>query len=213
MLVLDFDGVIVDSNIMKLESLSAAVSSYGEHAVSCIRALHIRNPSLTREEKLTQVLTKYHGSATEMADRLAACMQISREYIAAQGGVKSDNLALNALIRLSNRVDKLFILSGAPRTEVLEFMRSNRVQIVDTRIFGGPTSKMTNAQVIRDCLGIALTFLGDSLDDFRVAQMMGWNFFYISGWSLHRKEFAELGTRMKVLTYENLDDFERRYSV
>lgn len=178
-LVLDCDGVILESNAAKAAGFARVFSDWPEH-VPAILALHERYGGVSRYKKFEWIYRDIlrQPLSADLARRLGAAYSraVLAEVLAAP-----EVPGLRALLDdLRQRDVPVFVLSGTPQDELVAVLDRRDLLPFFTGVVGSPTGK---PEALRDLLasahgradGLPL-FLGDALSDLEAAHEAGVHF-------------------------------------
>lgn len=171
---LDFDGVILESAVIKIRAFEGVFADHPEHLDEIIQH-HLNNVGVSRYEKFKYVyanILKTQLTSEEMNLLAIRFSELSLEK------VKYCKEVSGALSFLKESLGKclLFVVSGTPQRELEEVIEFRGLSNYFTRIFGSPPAKkMIFSQILEDWnLEPADTvFVGDSMTDFRQAYSLG----------------------------------------
>jgi phosphoglycolate phosphatase-like HAD superfamily hydrolase len=169
-LILDFDGVIVESNALKTEAFKAVFARFPEHA-SAMLAYHHAHVSESRYAKFRHLAERLGRQSDDgILAELAA--DFSREILARFEGCAAVPGAVALLDRVRGRIP-VFLASVTPQDELEEVLRRRQLAQTFTRVYGCPP--WTKATAIEDIVGslggvAGVLFVGDSAGDQRAAR-------------------------------------------
>ena len=173
-LVLDFDGVILESNHVKAETFRRLFSQYPQHAETIVK-LHRDHGGMPRQEKLRIICEDILGVPVD-ADGIR---RLSKEF----GRLADDAMmvcpftpgALEFLQTYSD-VCPLFIATGTPEDEMQPLIERRGLAQLFAGVYGSPRDK---AAILRDVMSengwrpSQIIFVGDSIDDYKGAHATG----------------------------------------
>ncbi|MDK2862480.1 MAG: hypothetical protein PWQ46_190 [Methanomicrobiaceae archaeon] len=177
-LILDFDGVIVESIPMKTAAFRKVFSFASPKQLEEIIAFHLDNGGMSRYDKFRYIYANIlrEPLTPEQEERLAA------EY----AGLIFDAMltvpyveGAEELLLDCSRVLPLYIVSATPEPEMQEIARHQDITKYFVRIYGSPKTK---AECIREILaetGAApeeALFVGDAPNDWDAARATGVRF-------------------------------------
>jgi len=177
-LILDFDGVIVESIPMKTAAFRKVFSFASPKQLEEIIAFHLDNGGMSRYDKFRYIYANIlrEPLTPEQEERLAA------EY----AGLIFDAMltvpyveGAEELLLDCSRVLPLYIVSATPEPEMQEIARRRDITKYFVRIYGSPKTK---AECIREILaetGAApeeALFVGDAPNDWDAARETGVRF-------------------------------------
>ncbi len=177
-LILDFDGVIVESIPMKTAAFRKVFSFASPKQLEEIIAFHLDNGGMSRHDKFRYIYANIlrEPLTPEQEERLAA------EY----AGLIFDAMltvpyveGAEELLQDCSRRLPLYIVSATPEPEMQEIARRRDITKYFVRIYGSPKTK---AECIREILaetGAApeeALFVGDAPNDWDAARATGVRF-------------------------------------
>ncbi|MCM2466075.1 HAD family hydrolase [Methanoculleus oceani] len=176
-LILDFDGVVVESLPLKTAAFRKIFSFAPGHLDEII-AFHLENGGMSRYDKFRHIYANIiHEPLTpEQEERLAG------EYVAlifdAMLTVPYVEGA-EELLRDCSRLLPLYIVSATPEGEMHEIARRRDLTRYFVRIYGSPKTKVECIREILDETGAApeeALFVGDAPNDWQAAYETGVRF-------------------------------------
>jgi phosphoglycolate phosphatase len=175
-LILDFDGVILDSNALKTEAFRVVFSRFPDHA-EAMMAYHERYVSRSRYDKFTylvELLGRVGDRAMidQLADDYAAVLSDRMDACAFVPGAREflDEASAHA---------PLFLASVTPEPELLRLLDVHRLRHYFVRVFGCPpwTKPGAVAAIVQEVGGPqGLALVGDSAGDQQAAASHGVEF-------------------------------------
>ena len=205
--MLDFDGVIMESNHVKAETFRRLFKDYPDHAEEIVN-LHREHGGMPRHEKLRIICGEILGQSFD-SERL-------RRLSEAFGRLADDAMmqcpftpgALEFLLRYS-AICPLFIATGTPEVEIRPLVERRGFAGLFVGVYGSPRDK---AAILRDLMDAngwrpeELVFVGDSMDDYKGAQATGVPF--IGRVTGERPDtFDSVEVSLTVSSLEELDEF------
>ena len=180
LIILDCDGVILDSNSLKSEMLEKTVESYGSSLTDQFIEYHKQHGGISRYEKFDYFLRSLVGRFSESQ---------YQELI-----LRFSNLVREALIRAPmtpgawdfldhySENTPIFLVSGGDQEELREIFKERDLANFFCGIFGSPESKVNHCSNItmkfdHTVRGI---FIGDSRLDYLAAQSCNFDFIFMS---------------------------------
>lgn len=177
LIILDFDGVIVESADIKTEAFRKLFSDYREH-VDAIVDYHKKHAGVSRYEKFSYIyenILKQPLDERKMAELGKRFSALVVEEIKACALVPS---ALKFLEKYSKKV-KLFIASSTPEEELRYLVKVRGLQKFFSGIYGAPSKKSEIASRVIKEEGLEkeeVLFVGDSAADHVEAKKAGVRF-------------------------------------
>src|SRR5690554_3896450 len=190
-LVLDCDGVVLDSNKVKTEAFYLATLPYGEAAAQAMVNYHVANGGVSRYKKFAYFLEQIAPNHTaqrnpaEQAPGLEALLQAYAGYV--REGLLSCEIA-PGLEKLREKTShaRWLIVSGGDQAELRDvFAQRGIAEWFDGGIFGSPDTKdeILARELASGNIQQPALFLGDSKYDYQAASAAGLDFVFLSGWS------------------------------
>lgn len=176
-LVLDFDGVLVESEGLKTDIFRRVFARYPEH-LDAMMAHHLANIAASRYDKFARLakLLGREGGQT-LVNALAA--DFSSQAIEQMAACPEVNGASDFLREFAPRLP-LYLASVTPETDLIEILKRRGWLEFFTEVFGYPPRPKADA-VTRAADSIhgdrfAIALIGDSPNDLRVAVDCGVEF-------------------------------------
>lgn len=186
-IILDFDGVILDSNMIKENAVRKAASLYLDEA-GCdeFTDYFVGNNGIPREIKIRKFFPE-EASFIKVLDEYNSLLD---KLLAEAKYTEGFEGFLNKLAYYGK---KPHILSGGSREEIAGLLERRGIKDSFKSIMGGPLTKFENL----DKAGIKgkVLYIGDSRIDYEVAVKYGFDFIFMygytqfSGW---REFFSEI---------------------
>ena len=170
-IVLDFDGVILESNHVKAETFRRLFSQYPQHAEAIVK-LHRDHGGMPRQEKLRIICEDILGVPID-ADGIR---RLSKEF-----GRLADDAMMTCpftpgalkFLQTYSALCPLFIATGTPEDEMQQLIEHRGLGELFAGVYGSPRDK---AAILRDLMAnngwrpSQIIFVGDSMDDYKGAQ-------------------------------------------
>lgn len=171
-LILDFDGVIVESNDLKTRAFEKVFARFPEHA-GAMMAYHEAHVSASRFDKFRYLVTELLGRADDdalMGELAEAFSAETRRQVAECPMVPG---AAEFLASVTTRVP-VYLASVTPQADLEAILELRGLTHHFTRVYGCPP--WTKASAIEDIAGEGVLFIGDSAGDQRAALATGVEF-------------------------------------
>ena len=175
-LILDFDGVIVESNHIKDDAFRKILSRYPDY-FSELWQYHREHNALDRYSKFNHFVTRIFGQEnTEMTNRLA---QEFGELT--QTAIMSCPFVPGAEVFLESFVGRIpmHLASATPETQLTEILQERQLTKFFKSVTGSSLPKAASIeQIVQGAkLNVAeVLFIGDSPEDYSAAQATGIRF-------------------------------------
>jgi HAD superfamily hydrolase (TIGR01549 family) len=203
-IVLDFDGVVVESNNIKHQAFSELFKEYPEHYEQMMR-YHRAHDHTSRHDKfkyivenvLKQEYTQQH--ADRMATRFA---ELTRDKIIRCPFVDG---ADDFIQHFFSDKYPLYIASATPLDELKVILKTRGLLRYFKGVYGAPLSKkqmLSNVIRKEKILPKEVLFIGDSFDDYKVAKDAGVSFIArISDYNFKEVEVTSFKTMSEIKSY------------
>ncbi len=172
--ILDFDGVVLESVEVKTEAFRELFSFAPDHAEAIVQ-FHKENGGMSRYDKFDYFYKNILGvpltseKKQELADKFS---DIVFKKILAVPFVPG---AYEFLQKYSGSVS-LFVVSATPENELREILRQRDLTRFFQGVYGAPREKTDCIREIISKLGVPasdILFVGDALNDFAAARAAG----------------------------------------
>lgn len=174
-LVLDFDGVILESTGIKTEAFVEMFADYPEHHDAILR-YHQRHLGMSRYKKFTWI---YHNLLRKPISQKALKKLGTRFSDITFKKIIQAPMVPGALqtLRACAWLDvPTFIISGTPHEELQKILKQRSLTPYITEAWGSPNEKAATIQKISAKYGINtsdMLFIGDAFFDYQVASSQG----------------------------------------
>lgn len=184
-LILDCDGVVLDSNEMKCQAFAQILSSYDPSAVGPFLAFQRGAFGSSRYKLLDQFFSDYLGRDPYPGERehlLSAFSTTCKNLYPLQSFTHG---ALYTLSKLVAAGVTLYIVSGSDQEELRTVFDQLEITQYFYSIFGSPNTKIENLnRIIAASSGrSSMIFVGDAAADMLAAEACGVPFVYMSGYA------------------------------
>lgn len=177
-LVLDFDGVVLESADVKTRAFVQLYASHGEEIASKVRAYHLQNLGISRFKKFDWIAE--HLLGTELSEEGRRELGERFSSLALQGVLDAPFVpgADRTLPHLATKLP-LFVASGTPDDELKSIVAKRQLGAWFREVHGTPRDKPT---ILRDLLTRyalgpdEVLFVGDGESDYRAAHEVGVQF-------------------------------------
>lgn len=190
-LIFDCDGVILNSNAIKMEAYRRVTLPFGQPASSAMVDFHIENGGISRYAKFEYfvdfLLPTYVPDAI-VRDRSEFLYNLLAEFAAEvkAGLLQCEVISCLMELRKAMPVTRWLIVSGGDQVELREvFEQRGFAHYFDGGIYGSPKDKhkivadlMKAGKIQRPAL-----FLGDSRLDHEVAKAFDLDFVFLHDWT------------------------------
>ncbi len=170
-LILDFDGVILESTGIKTQAFMEMFRDYPEHHHEIVK-YHQKHLGMSRYKKFSWIYSQLleqplsESGLRELGTRYS---EIVVDKILQTPFVPG---ALETLASCANANVPVFVISGTPHEELLDILARRELQRYVTAAWGSPTEKTTAIQEIRATYGHLtneMLFVGDGFFDYQAA--------------------------------------------
>lgn len=177
--VLDFDGVVLETVGIKAKAFKQLFFEYGEEAVAYIVRYHLLHGGISRFEKFKHFYNSYLGrtvSDQELQALNETFLELCFDKILAAPFVPG---ALE-FISAAGRKWPLYIASGTPEDELHQILRHLKMDRLFKSAYGSPDKKKNLLERVLDLEAVApeqALMVGDSMTDLEAASAVGMNFY------------------------------------
>ncbi|MEQ1879239.1 MAG: HAD family hydrolase, partial [Bdellovibrionia bacterium] len=154
-IVLDFDGVVVESNQVKDEAFRQVFVEYDRH-VNEVFEYHLANPALNRFEKFDHIQKHIlKDEEPEIVHRWAhEFSQSTLEGVSACPMVEGAQDFLEYFLSLGTR---LYLASMTPQDDLMKILKTRALNRYFVRAYGAPLSKAETLRNIATIENVELT--------------------------------------------------------
>lgn len=170
-LIFDFDGVILDSNLIKEEGFTQLFIDYGEDKTRQIVEYHRLNGGLSRYHKIRYFFNELLGNPVDdhTVERLAnRFSEITMRLL------KKSELRIDDTIRYIERVyseKNMFVASASDEHDLIALCRHHGIDTFFDGIHGSPKAKEAIvSDILKDRDADFCVLIGDSFNDLKAAQ-------------------------------------------
>lgn len=186
-LIFDFDGVIINSNIVKQKGFEYASSSYGSKVKARMDEIQSVQGGHSRYDKF-KILSEFvvrnsGGNEAEVFSDLVEKFELyTREWML-QCEIASEIFEIRDVYPKK----KIYVVSSSDQHELRNLIKQRELSRCFDGVFGSPTSKIENiifhigSEI--DFSRSSVVLVGDSEVDFNAAKECKFDFIYCSGWS------------------------------
>ena len=201
-LFIDFDGVIVDSNLIKEKLISQSINyidnenEINDYAIDYFN----KNAGIDRIKKLEKFYEK------EMVEKIAA--NYSKNFREIIPKLKPTKCFIEFIEYFKNQRPniKIYILSGGDKNEIKEFLEINKLSFYFDDILSSEKSKFEHLEFLKAKSDDI--FIGDSNKDLEAAKAFNLNFILMEGYksleSFPKELLLEKDKILRVLNFCSL---------
>ena len=172
--IFDFDGVILDSNKVKKNSISYSVEGIlNSEKRSTFVDYFVRFNGVPRREKIEKFVSA--NEVDLVLGRYEEQLQIELYRAKLMPGVKDYIQKVSTL----SAVKKIYVLSGGEVDEIKLLLKYHSLDGYFDGVYAAPYRKEQNFEIISP--NFPVLFFGDSLVDYRVALQMNLDFVFVYG--------------------------------
>ncbi|MHC8605673.1 HAD family hydrolase [Arenicellales bacterium IMCC58067] len=210
-IILDCDGVILDSNKLKSQIMCQTVAEYGPLITEKFINYHQANGGLSRYKKfdffLRTIVNDY--SSAQYQRLLSRFSNLIEEALLT---APLTNGALNFIQTMSQSCP-LFVVSGSDQVELHRVFNLRGLDKYFQGIFGSPTDKIKHCRKIISDFNLIenVVLIGDSSLDFITAQKSQLNFIFISGYT-ELRDWTDFCNAHNIPHYRDLSSLSKCWS-
>lgn len=174
----DFDGVLVESTVIKSQAFRELYTPYGADVLEQVLAHHAAHEGISRVDKIRYCHREYLGRSlgdaelAELADRYSKLVEAAVIECPPVAG------SLEFLDAVHGRLP-VFVVSGTPEDELRRIVEARRIGHLLTAVYGSPTKKDVIVRTVLAAQGLVAAetvFVGDAMTDYRAAEATGVRF-------------------------------------
>ena len=170
-IILDFDGVILESVSVKTEAFRKLFSHIPKF-VDQIVEFHVNNGGMSRYDKFRYIYSNILNETLTEEQFTYLCQSFSE--LVYEGVIKSKFVegTMNFLEKNYHKLP-LYIISATPEDELIKIINERAIQKYFIKIYGAPKVK---SDCIKDILNITnypsnqVIFVGDAINDWKAAR-------------------------------------------
>lgn len=206
----DCDGVLLDSNDLKVEAFRRVTRAAGfaPETVEAFSAYQTQNFGTSRHRLFARLLEGAFGAPPPGAT-LEALLEGFGQAVSA-GYLEVDEApGARALLEALSPAAPLFVVSGSDEAELVEVFEKRGLSRHFRAVFGSPATKTENLARVAEALGMAaprLLFIGDAEADADAAVASGADFLFASRYSKVRDRLGARALRDGFPTVDVLAD-------
>jgi phosphoglycolate phosphatase-like HAD superfamily hydrolase len=210
-ILFDCDGVVLNSNFLKIEAYRLTALEFGASEEDAMRLVnhHIEFTGISRNIKFAYFLENILKKSVD---------ESSMNHLLKQLNIEVERLLENCDIaegleklREKTKLAHWMIVSGGDQEEIIRlFSRKSLLKYFDVGIFGSPDSKEEIvARELKKSTGQApALFIGDSKYDYQVAKKNNLDFIFLSDWT-NFFEWKNFCKENNIEVHQKLDDLNR----
>tara|TARA_B100002019_G_C21274071_1_gene604134 strand:+ start:1596 stop:2231 length:636 start_codon:yes stop_codon:yes gene_type:complete len=204
--IFDCDGVILDSNNFKIESLKKSLNKedFSNSDIEKILSFFKSNFGLTRDShfiKFREIINQNESHHDNKFRKLRTSYDLTvlRDY-------PKCSLIEENVEHIKKLVEKndIYIVSASDQVELRSFLPEKFKSVKEKNILGGPTKKSQNLKALKNKLGNKLVYYGDSVNDARAAIDNNIKFIGLSKYSNTRNKLIEFCAEKNLIVRETL---------
>jgi len=168
----DFDGVLVDSVLVKAKAFAALFDSYGSKVKKKVIEHHLNNGGMTRKDKIQYYFENFLNRSIDIKTLNGYCDKFSKiveSEVAAALEIKGATFFLQKVFEKT----KCFIVSATPDDELERIVEKRKLKRYFIEILGSDRSKPANLTYLlkkyhlnnSNCI-----FFGDAMSDYNAAK-------------------------------------------
>lgn len=192
-IIMDCDGVILDSNYIKSKSFYQVAVPFGEDNANKLVSINKEYGGVSRYVKINMFV----NDILQMKDE-----KLEKELIQQFGDICVEELMkcnfTPGLIDFleSNKYKDIFVVSGGSQNELREIFVNRGLSDYFDGIYGSPETKKNLVEMLRDDILIdsPCVFIGDSRMDYDIAKIIKADFIFMreftefNGWEIFFKD-------------------------
>jgi phosphoglycolate phosphatase-like HAD superfamily hydrolase len=198
-IIFDFDGVILNSHIIKSRAFYQIFKIFGKHKAKKAQKYHLFKCGISRYKKFNFIKKNIlqNNKITNIKLNKSFTSYCLKKILNLKINVK-----LIQFLKCNYKKYEFYISTGSPRKEIIYILKKKKLYSFFRKIYGSPSTKITHIKKIKRT-NVKRIFIGDSIDDFKAAKKTDTNFLL----KIHRqnkKEFDKMNIN-KIVNYNNLE--------
>jgi phosphoglycolate phosphatase-like HAD superfamily hydrolase len=184
--LLDCDGVLLDSNRLKTAAFDAVLRDYPRPAVSGFLDFQVTAFGLSRYRLMDMFFAHYLKRPPLSGEKEDLLAGFSSYCIAGYRDCGFTDGALDALEAIRAAGLPMFVVSGSDERELKDVLAGKTVIQYFDAVYGSPASKDENIGKVGNQLAgrnLSMVFVGDARADFEASRICGCEFLYMGTWS------------------------------
>jgi HAD superfamily hydrolase (TIGR01549 family) len=199
-IIFDCDGVIFDSNELKVKAFKNTLSPYPSDKIEAFINYHQKNAGVSRYVKFRAFLTEFIHQPFDIKEyeKLLTiygkeCQRLYQKAPLTQG--------CRATLKMLSAAIPLYIASGSDETELQTIFKQRNLTQYFRKIFGSPKTKTECVQAALNDLGTnkAVVMVGDAKSDWQAAQKNNIQFIFMSQYSENKAIMQDLATNFDTI--------------
>ena len=176
-LILDFDGVILESNLAKTKAFYKLFENFGDKIQKKVVKHHILNGGMSRYQKILFYYNEYLNTKLSESELIEQCNFFSE--LVYEDVINSKYVKGFKNFISSNKFKQKFIVTATPQLEIERIVDYLKIKKYIKHIYGSPKTKIENLKKINFKFSINYNqslFIGDSLNDYLAAKKLNIKF-------------------------------------
>ena len=176
-LILDFDGVILESNLAKTKAFYKLFEKFGDKIQKKVVKHHILNGGMSRYQKILFYYNEYLNTQLSKSELIEQCNFFSE--LVYEDVINSKYVKGFKNFISSNKFKQKFIVTATPQLEIERIVDYLKIKKYIKHIYGSPKTKIENLKKINFKFSINYNqslFIGDSLNDYLAARKLNIKF-------------------------------------
>ncbi len=210
-IIFDCDGVLFDSNELKVEAFRKTLSTYSMDIVEAFILYHKNNAGISRYVKFRVFIVEFLGKTFEQGEyeKLLesygrACKELYQQASLTPGGT--------CFLKEASSAVPLYVASGSDELELNDVFKQRQVTQYFMKILGSPKTKLECVQEALKDIGFSkgVVMVGDAESDWRAAQESGISFIFMSRYSERRDAMKLLAQKYGFDEIDTLEGLEQK---
>ena len=186
-IIFDCDGVVFDSNELKIEAFRKTLSAYPSDIVEAFISYHKQNAGISRYVKFRIFITEFLGEefGQDKYERLLDSYGMECRALYQQASMTPGS---SHVLKEASNIVPLYIASGSDELELTDVFKQRQLSKYFVKILGSPKTKSECVQEALNDIGFCkgVVMVGDAESDWRAAQDAGISFIFMSRYSERR---------------------------
>ncbi len=181
----DCDGVLLDSNDVKVEAFYRAIKHHGEDAAKELAVYHKNNGGISRFKKFHYFFREILGRKDDYSKDYDEAMEKFGEVSYAGMLNAPETNGVRDFIEKLPADSKKYVISGTKEDELLEVFAKRGFDNLFNGVYGSPATKedIFSKIIKSDMDKSRIVYFGDAKKDYLVAMEFGIDFVFMSGYT------------------------------
>ncbi len=166
-IILDFDGVILNTHKLKTEAFYYIFKPYGKKIAKKSKNFHLKNIGKNRFYKFNYIFNKFIKKKISQSISKSLDVQFDNYLKKKTKRLKVSDYLINFLKK--DKKYNFYISTSTPLDKIKILLKEKKIYKSFKKVFGSPRSKDIHIRIIKKNKNPTL-FIGDSVEDYNVSK-------------------------------------------